>query len=191
MASGRAWNPQRHNPAPSKNRGAVRGSVGFGVAAVGGAFGSAGIEGAMSWAGDREVPIFESARRSKFPYRQWGACKLSVALARIGTSAVLRERVEGYRAVIEREGRHSDADREYKASRLWAITAGARFDGERKESGKWRGTGALVLDFDGLGADAPRIRDAAMSVQQSGSRRSNTIAAFVSPGGDGVKVVVR
>lgn len=112
------------------------------------------------------------------------AASVGTLIDRMRGSEKLAARIAEVRAAS------GEAAQELKA-RLPAFTPSGLFYGARLDSAKWRPTGIVALDFDGV-ADAPAVRDAAAGVRPSGAdgARPCTIAAFVSPSGAGVKALV-
>ena len=93
----------------------------------------------------------------------------------------LQEQVEGLRRSAPTLGRESDDYKKLKA-KLPSVTPAGYFEPRRKKADLQRHTGLVVLDLDHL-TDASAVRDGAAML-------SATVAAFVSPSGDGVKALV-
>ena len=109
------------------------------------------------------------------------------ALNRARTNPQIAERIATLRGLTDKRERDS-----FKATMLPAITASAWYKpGQRRQSaGGYKHTGAVALDFDHVGIEAvDELRAAAMDVVDVDGY-PQTITAFRSPSGDGVKCVV-
>ena len=105
-------------------------------------------------------------------------------LASMRISRPLAEQVAAVRALEYGSPEQDDAK-----DRLPAITPSANFGRQRRtDDADWKHTGAIVMDFDGLD-DPAAFRDACATVTPPGGRSTCTVAAFVSPRGNGVKVL--
>jgi len=71
-----------------------------------------------------------------------------------------------------------------KKTQLAAIVFSGHIEGRREDANLKYHSGLVILDFDHLGDRLPAVRQAMIS-------RADTVAVFLSPGGDGLKVLVR
>lgn len=131
----------------------------------------------------RKVSWFERAKGKPFSA---GERPLMEYLERISVSKTLAGLIEELRAL----DLQSDEAREFKSTRLPAITPAAAFGKTRRAEGSpWKHSGAIVLDYDHLD-DVEDARRAAGALLAPEGRKTSTIAAFRSPSGDGLKVLV-
>ena len=131
----------------------------------------------------RLVSWFERAKGKPFAAADR---KMMELLERIPVSETLAGLIEELRYLDPQ----SDEAREFKSTKLPAITPSAAFGKTRRaEASAWKHTGAIVLDYDHVD-DVEDARRAAGELLAPEGRRSSTIAAFRSPSGDGLKVLV-
>ena len=86
-----------------------------------------------------------------------------------------------YARAVARVQQLSGAQRDKAKAQLPAFTPSGTFRGRRRAANLERHSGRIVLDFDGV-ANPAAVRDAAFAMP-------GTVAAFVSTGGAGVKVI--
>ena len=155
----------------------------------------------MSEPQDRPVSCYRSATRSKFAQVDKPMDEVLPAIVRSRSlealTAEYREALAASLAEPDDEDLEEIAERMKRAlpciTPSAAFGRGPRWTDVRRAKEKYQGeprrpTGAVPLDLDGLGDEAQAVRQLAAEVNSG--RKPHTLAAFISPSGENLKVLV-